>query len=536
MKHKKRYQIIDIIIMSILVAGIVIFIMVPFFNILAGAFYYENKFDLRYIKSLFDNKTLLFNSLRLGILTTALTLTAGICVSVYIFICSERLQKFWLMILGITMISPPFVTALSYINLFGRRGLISYRLLHLSVQPYGLTGIVLMQALSDFSLCSLLLYGVLKSIPGYMIDSAKSLGAKTNDIICDIILPNMMPGIKASALLTFLRSISDFGTPAIIGGKYNVLALESYLAVIAQGNLPRAAAVNLLLILPAAAVFVPYHKNLKNLGITSHGIETSNSKIVGKGIVYNCIKAIALFFLLWIGMQYISIIFSAFTRMKKGSLVITLENIEETLPYINQTTLRSIIYSVIAASCGSIMGLLIGYYMQIRKIKFFFWIDLAATLPYVIPGTFFGLGYLLAFRQPPLMITGTAAIVVLNVIFKQLPFSTKIGNAAMEGINIEAVNAVRDLGGGRHNEILDVILPLSRRQLGLSFINAFTSTMTTIGSIIFLIHPGHKVLTLVMFDVIQSGKYNIGSVLALWIIIICIVINGSYMFITSHSS
>ena len=222
--------------------------------------------------------------------------------------------------------------------------------------------------------------------------------------------------------------------------------------------------------------------------------------------------------------------------MKKGSLVITLENIEETLPYINQTTLRSIIYSVIAASCGSIMGLLIGYYMQIRKIKFFFWIDLAATLPYVIPGTFFGLGYLLAFRQPPLMITGTAAIVVLNVIFKQLPFSTKIGNAAMEGINIEAVNAVRDLGGGRHNEILDVILPLSRRQLGLSFINAFTSTMTTIGSIIFLIHPGHKVLTLVMFDVIQSGKYNIGSVLALWIIIICIVINGSYMFITSYSS
>ena len=330
MKHKKRYQIIDIIIMSILAAGIVIFIMVPFFNILAGAFYYENKFDLRYIKSLFDNKTLLFNSLRLGILTTALTLTAGICVSVYIFICSERLQKFWLMILGITMISPPFVTALSYINLFGRRGLISYRLLHLSVQPYGLTGIVLMQALSDFSLCSLLLYGVLKSIPGYMIDSAKSLGAKTNDIICDIILPNMLPGIKASALLTFLRSISDFGTPAIIGGKYNVLALESYLAVIAQGNLPRAAAVNLLLILPAAAVFVPYHKNLKNLGITSHGIETSNSKIVGKGIVYNCIKAIALFFLLWISMQYISIIFSAFTRMKKGSLVITLENIEET--------------------------------------------------------------------------------------------------------------------------------------------------------------------------------------------------------------
>lgn len=533
MKNNERYQLIDIIIMSVLAASIIIFILVPFLNILISAFYYENRLDIGYIAKLFENKKLLFNSLRLGILTTLLTLAISLCVSIYIFICRSKLQSFWLMLLGITMISPPFVTALSYINLFGRRGLISYRLLHLSTQPYGLTGIVLMQALSDFSLCSLLLYGILKAVPGSMIDSARSLGAGTDNIICDILLPNMLPGIKASALLTFLRSIADFGTPAIIGGKYNVLALESYFAVIAEGNLPRAAAINLLLVVPSAIVFIVYNKNLKNIGMASHGMETSHSRIINKGVLYSLIKITALFFLIWISLQYASIILSAFTKMKRGSLIITADNLKETLPYLGATTLRSIAYSITAALIGSIAGLLTGYYLNIRKIKFFALIDLAATLPYVIPGTFFGLGYLLTFRQPPLMLTGTAAIVILNVVFKQLPFSSKMGNAAMEGLNIEAVNAVRDLGGSRHNEILDVILPLSRRQLGIAFINAFTSTMTTIGSIIFLIHPGHKVLTLVMFDVIQSGKYNIGSVLALWIIIICAAVNGGYLLLTA---
>ena len=81
------------------------------------------------------------------------------------------------------------------------------------------------------------------------------------------------------------------------------------------------------------------------------------------------------------------------------------------------------------------------------------------------------------------------------------------------------------------NALYDVVLPLSKEGLKVSFINGFTTTMTTIGSIIFLVYPGRKVLTLVMFDVIQSGKYNIGSVIALIIILICLAINAlGYMF------
>ena len=182
------------------------------------------------------------------------------------------------------------------------------------------------------------------------------------------------------------------------------------------------------------------------------------------------------------------------------------------------------------------MGLLIAYYLQIRKIKIFKLIDFFATMPYIIPGTFFGLGYLMAFNKAPIYLTGTAAIVVLNVLFKQMPFSTKMGIASMEKINTDTLNSIRDLGGNRLFELKDAVFPMSKDALLISFINAFITTMTTIGSIIFLVSPGQKVLTIVMFDLIQSGNYNLGSVIAVLIILICLVVNFLYMSLINAKS
>jgi iron(III) transport system permease protein len=152
-------------------------------------------------------------------------------------------------------------------------------------------------------------------------------------------------------------------------------------------------------------------------------------------------------------------------------------------------------------------------------------IDLIATMPYIIPGSFFGIGYILAFRGAPFFLTGTAAIVVLNVLFKQLPFSSKIGIEAANQISLETVNSVKDLGGIDFDVLADVVFPVSRNSLFTSFVNGFTATMTTVGSIIFLVYPGQKVATLVMFDVIQSGKYSVGSVIAVLIILITMFVN-----------
>lgn len=76
---------------------------------------------------------------------------------------------------------------------------------------------------------------------------------------------------------------------------------------------------------------------------------------------------------------------------------------------------------------------------------------------------------------------------------------------------------------------LKILLPHSINDFVISMMNNFNATMTTVGSIIFLVYPSQKVLTLVMFDVINSGKYNVASVIALLIIIICLSFNLLFM-------
>ena len=532
----KRYKIADFILICMVAILIILFILLPFFAVLKESIYSNNKFNFKYIIEIFSKPKLIKNSIKVAFITGIITTFISTCIAIYYYIAGSKTKKVIRIILSTTIISPPFVTALSYINLFGRRGLISYHLLKLSINPYGMWGVILMQIISDFSLSSLLLMGFIISIDKSLIDSAKSLGAKTNNIIKDILLPFLIPAIKASALLTFLRSLSDFGTVAIIGGNFNVLASESYFAVISEGNVAKAAAINVVLLLPALIVFIFYQKSIKNISLSTHGLGSGDENIEKKGYLYTIVKLIAIIFIVWISIQYTSIFLSSISMMRKGKLIYTLQNIIEARVYLNKTIFRSIYYSLISAFFGSILGLIIAYYLQIRKIKIFKIIDFIATLPYIIPGTFFGLGYLMAFNKPPLYIVGTSAIVILNILFKQIPFSTKMGNASMEKINLDSLNSIRDLGGNRISELKDAIIPMSKDALSISFINAFTTSMTTIGSIIFLVSPGQKVLTIVMFDLIQSGNYNVGSVIAILIIVICLIVNSLYLIILNRNN
>ena len=327
-----------------------------------------------------------------------------------------------------------------------------------------------------------------------------------------------------ATFLTFIRTLADFGTPTIIGGNFTTLATEGYLSVIAQGNFQKAATINVLILIPAIVIFLIYNRQLMGSVSSSQKVDQSNGNLPRKGWLFQILRFVAIFMLVWISLQYLTILLSAFTKMQQGQRILTLSNFKEAMPYIDSTIWRSVRFSLIAAFFGSIFGLLIGYYGVIREVKIMKWIDFIATLPYVIPGTFFGLGYILAFNHQPLYLIGTATIIVTNVLFKQLPFSSQMGKSTMQAIDRNTLRSIQDLGGEFSDVIRDGILPLSIHGLILSFMNAFISTMTTLGSIIFLMYPRHKVLTIVMFDVIARGRYDIGSVIAFYIMIICILV------------
>lgn len=523
MKKSKKINLIDFSLELLLALSVILFILMPFLSVFIESFIIDGSLNFKYYKDILANKNLLYNSLKLGVLTSLLSLITSVIVSVYTYLSDKKIQKIINVILAITLISPPFVTSLSYINLFGRRGFITYNILHLSFNPYNMWGVSFMQTLSFLSLNCLVLLGLLNNMSKDILNSARSLGADTNSIIIDIIIPQLKNGLITVFILSFFKAMSDFATPSIIGGKFNVLALESYFEVIANGNLAKASALNILLLLPIIFVFIISNIFNKEKTLVANSYAQNDVNIKRNGFIFKIFRVLSIFILLLLVLLYGSIILSAFSRMKNGHLILTLENFARTRNYINNAMLRSVVYSLISAFFGTLIGLLIGYYIIIKNSKFMKIIDVFSNLPYIIPGTFFGLGYLLYFKSPPIMITGTSIIVVLNVLFKQLPFSSRVGNAAMKSVDPGIVNSIRDLGGNTFYEIKDGIIPNIKASIRISLINSFVTTMTTVGSIIFLVYPGKKLMTLVMFDVINSGKYNEGSVIALLIMIICLL-------------
>lgn len=523
MRRVKKF--LDRLLIAIIYISILLFILYPFLCVFYRALFVDGSFNINMLNNFLTNDLkLLTNSLKTAVLSTVISTVTAVCVGVFYLVSGRRTRKTINLIMMLTMISPPFVTSLSYITLFGRRGFITHDILGLTVNTYGMWGIVLMQSLGFISLNCLVVTGALSRINSKIIYSARDLGADTTSVIKDIVIPMLKSTILIIALLTFVRSLADFTTPAIIGGNFNTMATEAYMSMVAYGDITRASVINVVLFIPALLVFIIYRKNIKNTDMNESG-EIEEGILSKSGIPYRIMKLVSITFIFLILLQYASIFLSAFTKKQMGVSYFTLQNFIDARAHISGAFVRSAVYSLISGLFGAILGILMGYYLEIRKLRFMGFIDFVAMMPYIIPGSFFGIGYILAFRGAPFFLTGTATIVALNMLFKQLPFSSKIGIEASNQISSETINSVKDLGGTDFDVIKDVVMPMSRNSLFVSFANGFTATMTTVGSIIFLVYPGQKVATLVMFDVIQGGKYSVGSVIAILIILMTMAVN-----------
>ncbi len=528
---KKILKTVDFGIMSIVVAGVLVFILYPFLQIFIYSFFNDGKFSLKGFEFLKHSSHLIGNSLYVGIFVTMLTVVVSVSIGLFCYMSNRLVRRTISFILMITMISPPFVSALSYIKLFGRRGFITYNIFRMSVDAYGMGGVILMQSIGLISLSSLIIISSLDKIDKSQVDSGRSLGAGTNNVIKDILLPELSSSIKVVGILAFIRSIADFSTPLIIGGTFETLASRSYIVFISEGDIPQAGAMNILLCVPVLVTFIFYIRNTGTMIKTNKGNRSSEVNIRHGGILFYVMTFFTVIFLIFLILQYVSIILSAFTDYNKGKMYFTLNYVREITNYTSGTVFRSIYYSMFAAFVGSVIGMLLQYYICVRRIRYLKIVDFIGTMPYMLPGTFFGIGYILAFNKGILNLTGTSIIVMLNMTFRQLPFSTKVFNISMTNIDRNEILSGKDLGANEYHIFKDIVLPKSMEEFLVSMINNFNGTMTTVGSIIFLVYPSQKVLTLVMFDVINSGKYDIASVIALLIIFICICFSMLFLLV-----
>ncbi len=510
----------------LMLASLGVFILWPIAAVLKVGLFVDGRPTLELIRSaLVDSRGLLGNSVFVGVTATALTLFIAVNVALWATRSGSRLSKPLFGLLLLTMISPPFVTSLSYVMLFGRRGLITYKLLGLTLNPYGWHGVVLMQGIGFTSLAAILLIGVLRGMDGRLEEASRDLGASPTSTIGRVTMPLLIPGLAAVSLITFVESLADFGTPIIIGGRFTVLATQAYLNFIGISNLPVAAAMGILLLVPSLIAFLLYRHFMGRLTFYTKGTGSAGEPMALPRWLLILTGTVTFMFAAFVTLQYLTILFGAFATTWGVDFTPTLKHIQGLPSTAFASISRSIRFALFTAIVGSMLGMIVAYLLERRR----FWgrsgLDFIATLPFMIPGPFLGIGYALAFRDAPLALTGTLAIVLLNMIYRQLPVGTKAGAAVLSQADPEVEDAARDLGAAEHQVVKDVVFPQLRPAFLVGFVNTFTASMVTIGAIIFLISPGTKVATIELFGAVRGGHIGVAAVLANIIMLVTLAVN-----------
>ena len=524
--------------MLLLLLPICLFILYPVVRLIQASLTSDGQLSLHHYRSILPaGFRLLKNSVGSSALSAVLSTILAAAVSLHIASVRPWLRRVFMAILLLTMVSPPFVNSLSYILLYGRRGWITHGLLGLSISPYNAWGVVLMQTLSFASLNALLLVGMLDKVDKHLPQTARDLGASGARSFVNIVLPLIRPGIVACLLISFIRGLADFGTPIVVGGRFNTIAAEIYMQITGYASLSKAAALNTLVFLPSLVLFEVYRRMMRQsdtlLGASGAASKLENG-IELTGPPRFLAHAVSLFFFVVMLLQYGCVFAGGFVKSIRGQYFFTWEHLARITANEAGALSRSVVYALIVGVAGAVFSLIFAYYVQRKGMPGGGIWDFIATMPMMIPGTCFGIGYILAFAHPPLKLTGTAAIVVLNMMFRQLPSSIRVCAAAVSQIPYALEEAARDLGAGRFKVIIHIILPNLRHAFFTCFVYNFTSAMTTAGAVLFLIQPGQKIAVFRLFDAINMGEYGVASLIATIIILISLAVNLLLMWLTGN--
>lgn len=427
------------------------------------------------------------------------------------------------------IIFPPFVGALSLIMLFGANGLITSRLLGMTnVYIYGLPGLMVAQVLCFFPVAFITLDGVLSTISPTLEDAAFNLGANRWQVFYKVILPLSAPGIASTMLVLFIESLADFGNPLILAGsKFPILSVQAYLQITGMYDLKGGAALSVWLLLPSLLAFIlqKYFVDKKKYYTVTGKPTISVLKSVSepvKWILFGICSFIVLFILLVYGV----IFWGAFTKAWGANNEFTLENFK----YVFDVGLNSIkgtlTIAAISTPISAILGMVIAFLVVRKVFPGKRVMEFISLLSFAVPGTVIGIGYILAFNSPPLLLTGTLAILVLNFVFRYMPVGIQSGVALLNQVDPSIEEAAFTLRATNRQVFTKITLPLITPAFFSALVFAFVRAMTAISAAIFLVSSRWNLVTVQILSQTESGRLSEACAFSLLLIVIIMVFIG----------
>lgn len=503
---------------------LILFLLLPLGAVLASSLRDEaGAFTLDNWRRLFSSARY-FNAFVNTLIVGAGGLVGALLLGATMAFCTARLEivggRFVSMLAILALVSPPFIGAYSWIVLFGSGGLVRQWFAGLGVDIpsiYGLPGILVVFAFKFYPYVYLLTAGALSNINRSLEEAAENLGWSPFQRVMRVSFPLALPALSAGGLLALIHSIADFGTPRLIGRSFNVLATEAYTAYSAEigSNLGMATTLSLALIgLSMIFVFAQrfmsrrnvYHGNLIN--------KPTRKRLTG----WRNALAHVVVYLIALGGAMPAIVAVIYSIRKTSGPVFQpgfgLDSYRRIVATLGDVVVNSLAFSFASVALCVAAGTLIGAFVARRNTVNASLLDATLMVPYVMPGIVVGVAFVASFNTPPLVLTGTAAIIILSIFIRRLPYSVRSSAAALRQVGPSMEEASISLGYSPAQTFRRVTLPLIMPGVIAGAMLTFVTAINELSSSLVLYVGATKTMPVSIYLAINDGDYGTAAALS----------------------
>ena len=462
----------------------------------------------------------MINSFSVTTCVTILAVIIGTIVAYFMTLYKIKFKSAVEICIVISLLSPPFIGAYSWILIGGRNGYVTRFLAQYGIDfpsIYGFAGILLVLTLKLYPFIYLYVAGAMKNIDSALIEAAESLGCSGIRKVVTIIVPLITPTILAGALMVFMNAMADFGTPMLIGEGYNVMPVMIYSEFINevgdQANFAAAMAALMVLITSTIFMLQKYVVNRKSFTMSSlrplpvgelHGLR----KVIVHLFIYTLVALSMI--------PQLVVIYTSFLKTS-GSIFVdgySLDSYRTIFDSLGTAISNTYLFSTTAMIAIVFLGMTIAYLTTRKKSWLTEIIDTLSMFPYIIPGSVLGITLLLAFNDEPLLLSGTAAIIIISLIIRRLPYTLRSSSAILYQLSPSMEEASISLGASPLKTFFKITAVMMLPGVMSGAIISWITAINELSSSIILFTGATKTMSVAIYTEVIRASYGTAAALS----------------------
>ncbi len=513
-RRKTEYSLRSNIALASVAIALTLAIIAPLMMLFETAFFDENQnfVGLENFYNYFDSPALLssvFNSVWVACAATIITVFLA---SIYAFALTNvniKGKGFFKLVAFLPILAPSLLPSLALVYLFGKQGV--FKPLLGDIQIYGPIGILISYCFWLFPAILMLMMVSFRSVDQRLIEASLSLGKNIWKTHYHVTLPAIRYGLISASLVAFIYVLTDFGIPKVIGGSFNMMALDVYKQIIGQQNMSMGAVISILLLLPAVFVFIfdriqsKRHARFQAFQ-TKPYVSASNKKL----------EVVLSIFCGLVSGSILLIIFTAvlasFIQSWPYDLSLTLAHYS--FEYVDGGGWAAYFNSVRMALFSTVFGTALIFMVALLTERFKAhpliknYVQALVLLPLAVPGLVLGIAYILFFNQqsnPLNVLYGTMTILVISTIVHYYTVPHLTLTNAIKQIPLQLDQAAQTLGTSKWKTFWKVYLPMCFPALCDVSVYIFVNAMTTVSAAIFLYSPDTSLAAVAVLNMDDAG-------------------------------